>query len=76
MNMIMTPWHIRNNDIGSAMRDLYKDVGQYIVDHADKLAANTDFNTSGVELVIKIPVDGVATLEQRVSYFVIKNEKG
>lgn len=69
------PWHMRNNDIVGAMSDQYREIGQYIVDHADTLAANTDKNVSGIEFVIRIPIDGVTTLEQKVIYFVLNNKE-
>lgn len=74
MKMVITPLHTRNNDIVTAMSDVYKDIGQYIIDHASKLAASTERNTSEVELVIKISANEFVTLEQKISYFVLKNE--
>ena len=52
----------------------YKKIGEYLINHAKKMAGDIEPNISEIELKIKIPHDYVVTLEKKINYYVMMEE--
>lgn len=65
---------LKGKTLKEKTENCYKIIGQHLIDHSEKLAADTEPNTSEIRLKITIPYNFMVTLEKQTDYHTM-NEK-
>lgn len=65
---------LKGETLKEKIKNCYEVIGQHLINHAEKLAADTEPNISEINLKITIPYNFMVTLEKQTDYYIM-NEK-
>ena len=67
--------NLKGETFKEKIKNCYKIIGQYFINHAEELSADIEPNISEIKLNIEIPNNYAVTLEKKINYYVLNEEK-